>query len=122
MSPLLKPETRMACEMGDVFRIARRKIVDAKNGVALAQQAIGEVGTKKPGSAGDKNTHASNCHCSKTYSGHDNGPEFECRALPERVQLIARHIRPQHYRLSTSAPSAACLPAPGTLAGLPTLT
>src|SRR5580693_5686221 len=56
--PLLKPEARMACEMGKVSEISRRQIVHAKNSVAIAQQAVAKVRTKKPGSAGNKDLHA----------------------------------------------------------------
>jgi hypothetical protein len=43
--------------MGKVLQISRRQIVHAKNGVAVAQQAVAKVGTKKPGSAGNENMH-----------------------------------------------------------------
>ncbi len=47
----------MAGEMRKILQISRRQIVHAKNRMAVAQQAIGKVRTKKPGSAGDKNMH-----------------------------------------------------------------
>jgi len=37
-----------------VFQVAGREVIDAHNGMALAQQAVGQVRTKKSGSAGDK--------------------------------------------------------------------
>ncbi len=40
--------------MSEVLRVARGEVVDAENRVALAEQAIGEVRTKKSGGAGDK--------------------------------------------------------------------
>ncbi len=40
--------------MSEVFQIAGREIIDADDGVALGQQAIGEVRAKKSGGAGDK--------------------------------------------------------------------
>ena len=55
--PLLKPEARLAGEMGEVFGVAGGEVIDAENGVAFAQQAVGEVGTKKSGGAGNKYTH-----------------------------------------------------------------
>jgi hypothetical protein len=39
------------------FPGAGGEIVDAENGVALAQQAVGEVRTKKSGGAGNKYAH-----------------------------------------------------------------
>jgi hypothetical protein len=44
--------------VGDVFAIAGAEIVDAHHGMALAQQPIGEVRTKKSGSAGYKYAHS----------------------------------------------------------------
>jgi hypothetical protein len=48
----------MTCEMGKVSEISRRQIIHAKNGVAIAQQPLAKVRTKKAGSAGNKNVHA----------------------------------------------------------------
>ena len=44
-------------QMGEVFPVAGREVIDADNGVALAQQPVGEVRTKKSGGAGDKYAH-----------------------------------------------------------------
>jgi hypothetical protein len=41
-----------------VFTVAGGEVVDAENGVSLAQKAIGEVGSEKPCGAGNKNTHS----------------------------------------------------------------
>ena len=43
--------------MSEVFRVAGGEVIDADNGVALAQQAVGEVRTEKSGGAGDKYAH-----------------------------------------------------------------
>jgi hypothetical protein len=55
--PLFKPEARIAGEMDKVLPVSGGHIVHAENGVAVAQQAVGKVRTKKTGSAGDENMH-----------------------------------------------------------------
>jgi hypothetical protein len=47
----------LAGQMGQIFEVAGGEIVDAENGVALAQQAIGEVRAEKSGGAGNKYVH-----------------------------------------------------------------
>ena len=43
--------------MGKVFASAGGEVVDAEHGVALAQQAVGEVRAEKSGGAGHKYAH-----------------------------------------------------------------
>jgi RNase H-fold protein (predicted Holliday junction resolvase) len=44
--------------MSNVFPVAGGEVVDADNSIALAQQAVGEVRTKKPGGAGNKDVQS----------------------------------------------------------------
>ena len=52
----MKP--RLMPKVGDILRGTGREVIDPNNGMSLAQQAIGEVGAEKSGSAGYKNVHA----------------------------------------------------------------
>jgi hypothetical protein len=58
----------MTGEMRKVSEISRRQIVHSKNGVAVAQQAVAKVGTKKPGGAGNENMHGQDSVLQKQLS------------------------------------------------------
>jgi len=44
--------------MGKVLQISVDRLSTPKNGVAVVQQTVAKVGTKKSGSAGNENVHA----------------------------------------------------------------
>ena len=48
-----KAKPRMACEVGDIVRGSREKIVNAKDPVASFDHAVRKMGPQKPGPAGD---------------------------------------------------------------------
>ena len=66
-------------EMGKVLRVARGQVVDANDGVALAEQAIGKVRTKESGGAGDKCTLVKT-QFSKSEDSDDAGSAARLRA------------------------------------------
>ena len=72
--------------MSEVFGVARGKVIDAKNGVALGQQAVGEVRSEKSGSAGNK------CALRQIYApGFSNRcRQWNCGLRPCSYYVIGR--------------------------------
>jgi hypothetical protein len=58
--------------MGQVFLVACGEIIDAEDGMALGQQAVGEVGPEKAGGAGYEDAHGQNF---KAPNLRNRGPE-----------------------------------------------
>jgi hypothetical protein len=55
--PLFKAKARIIGQVREVFPVSGAEVIDADDGVALAQQTVGEMRTEKPGCAGDKYVH-----------------------------------------------------------------
>src|SRR5271157_2888817 len=55
--PLLKAEAWLIGQVRNVIPAAGAEVIDAFDGVALAQQAVGEVRTEKSGGPGNNNAH-----------------------------------------------------------------
>jgi hypothetical protein len=58
--------------VGQILPVAGREIIDAQDGVALGQQAIGQVRPEKSGGAGNKNAHIQNFKAPRPQFGEES--------------------------------------------------
>jgi hypothetical protein len=70
-------------QVGEVLAVAGGEVIDADNGVALAQQAVGQVRTEKSGGAGDKYAHGQSL-CSESSTAIGKGQRRWIDAIQPR--------------------------------------
>ena len=108
---LLEAEARFMAQVREVFAIAGAEVIHADNGVALAQQAVSEVRTKKPGSAGDKYAHGQQSMLQMNLQQCVNGVS--------RVSVAGDANSAPTLQPLTPPACVVCLAAPGSLPGGP---